>query len=183
VFNETLYRVGAESLERPSVREWLSDWLSGRKGVATHGTMQKYRQVVEGFLAFLGRKADAKLESLIQGVSSASGFASCRGPDAQTVNGLVRKVLNARSLSRSAWEYPVNPVAALPPLRTVKAPKGIFSPEQMDRLVAAAEGDWKACPFWLLPRARGYRTWWSSLAQCGSARGTINFEQSKTGTP
>jgi integrase len=185
VFNETLYRVGAESLQRPSVREWLSDWLSGRKGVATHGTMQKYRQVVEGFLAFLGRKADAKLESLIQGDFIRfrdSLLAEGRTP--QTVDGLVRKVLNAPfSLALRMGIIAVNPVAALPPLRTVKAPKGVFSPEQMDRLVAAAEGDWKGVIL------SGYYTGarlqdlvslrWRNV---DLARGAINFEQSKTGT-
>src|SRR5262249_39798943 len=36
-----------------------------------------------------------------------------------------------------------NPVAAVRPIRTSSAKKGVFSPEQIQRLLDVAEGDWK----------------------------------------
>lgn len=129
VLNETLYRVGAESLQRPSVRQWLNDWLSGRKGVAAHGTLLKYRQVVDQFLSFLGKQADAKLESLGQGeFTRFRDTLLAEGRTPQTVNGLVRKVLNAPfSLALRMGVIAVNPIAALP-LYALQRQRKAFSP-------------------------------------------------------
>jgi integrase len=184
VLNETLYRVGAESLQRPSVRQWLNDWLSGRKGVAAHGTLLKYRQVVDQFLSFLGKQADAKLESLGQGeFTRFRDTLLAEGRTPQTVNGLVRKVLNAPfSLALRMGVIAVNPIAALPPLRAAKAEKGIFSPEHINRLLAAASADWKGAilaGFYTGARLRDLvNLRWGNV---DLSRRTVSFEQSKTG--
>jgi integrase len=184
VFNETLSRVGAESLQRPSVRQWLEEWLAGRKGAASDGTMQKYRRVVDGFLSFLGKQADAKLESLTQGDFTRFRDALLsEGRTPQTVDGLVRKALNVPlSLALRMGIIPVNPIAVLPPLRVARARKGVFSTEDIGRLVATAPGDWRGLVltgFYTGGRLRDLvNLRWRNV---DLAQRVIYFEQSKTG--
>jgi integrase len=145
VLSDTLARVTGEAIHAPSIREWLDEWLAARKGTAAEATIRKYRQVVGDFTGHLGRKADARLEAITPAdFISFRDYLLAGGRTPQTVNQLVRKVLAAPfTLAVKLGQIPTNPLVAIAPLRTAEGEKGVFSPEQVARLVEVADGDWK----------------------------------------
>ena len=76
-----------------------------------------------------------------------------------------------------------NPVAAVRPIRTSSAKKDVFSPEQIQHLLEAAEGDWKGLVLRDTLQAGGWldlaRLTWSDV---DLAEKTITFVQRKTGS-
>jgi hypothetical protein len=100
---------------------------------------------VRDFLAFLGSRAELRLEALTTDDFLAfrdSLLAEGRSP--QTANLTVRKVLG-RPFVLAVRDGVIqrNPVAAVRHLRGVKAEKGVFSPEQIVRLLDVARDDWR----------------------------------------
>jgi integrase len=75
-----------------------------------------------------------------------------------------------------------NPVAAVRPIRTSSAKKGVFSPEQIERLFDVAEGDWKGlilCGYFTGGRLVDLaRLTWGDI---DLSEKTITFVQRKTG--
>jgi integrase len=145
VLSATLERVSGETIHAPSIREWLDQWLKSRQGTASNTTLLKYNQVIRDFTEHLGRKADARLEAI-----SPADFISFRdslleeGRTPQTVNQLVRKVLSTPfTLAVKLGQIPANPLIAIAPLRSAAGEKSVFTPDQVIRLVKAAQGDWK----------------------------------------
>jgi integrase len=96
-------------------------------------------------LAFLDTRADIRLEAL-----SAEDFAAYRdhllekGLAPRTVNTVVRKILK-RPLAAAVNEgfLKRNPVASIRHLRDVTVEKGIFSPEEIVKLLDGADPDWR----------------------------------------
>lgn len=151
---EQFRRVMTQSFERitgkklrpePTVREWLERWLRSEQGAVSEATIRRYAQVVRDFLAFLGSRAELRLEAFTTDDFLAfrdSLLAEGRSP--QTANLTVRKVLG-RPFILAVRDGVIqrNPIAAVRHLRGVKAEKGVFSPEQIVRLLDVARDDWR----------------------------------------
>jgi hypothetical protein len=94
VLEQTLERLTGKPIENVTVKAWFERWLKGEKGAVSEGTLKRYTQVVTTFLAFLGTRAEIRLEAL-----STEDFAKYRdqllkqGRAPRTVNIIVRKIL------------------------------------------------------------------------------------------
>jgi integrase len=145
ILSETLQRVEGRPLAHPSVREWLEQWIDTRKGAIAERTRLKYVQVKDDFLKSLGRRAGAKLESI--GLADFVQFRDQllnEGRAPQTVNHLVRKVLASPfGLAVKLGLIDPNPVAHLPALKSTRIEKGVFTPDEISKLIAVASIDWK----------------------------------------
>jgi integrase len=145
VVNATLQRLGQEPIQRPSAKLWFQRWLKTEQGAVSDSTIERYRQVTDDFLEFLGAKQNLRLASVT--TDDVVGFRDkllAEGRSPQTVNYTVRKIL--RRPFKVALEEGIidrNPVGAVRQLRGVTAEKGTFTPDQVQKLVAAARGDWK----------------------------------------
>jgi hypothetical protein len=64
IVEDTLYRLGHEPVQAPTVREFLEKWLVGERGAVTERTHLRYSQVVRDFLSTLGYRADSKLTAI-----------------------------------------------------------------------------------------------------------------------
>jgi hypothetical protein len=64
LFNDTLERLGLEKIPSLTVRQWFTRWLKTEEGAVSEGTLERYRQVTRDFLAFLGKRADVRLEAI-----------------------------------------------------------------------------------------------------------------------
>ncbi len=184
ILHDTLQRVGRGTLRMPTSREWLGEWVEGRKGSASDRTLLKYQQVTKGFLDFLGARSNAKFQTVTQGdIIQFRANLLAEGRTPQTADSLVRKILNIPfSLALRTGIIQVNPVAGLVALRGDKVSKAIFTPEQVGKLVKTADGDWKGLILSgyytgarLLDLAR--LTW----KQVDLAAKTLTIRQSKTG--
>jgi integrase len=185
IFSETLRRIGAAPLERISIKAWLEDWLT-TKQEKSEATRKAYSQAVQSFLAYLGAKGShRRLESITE--TDIRGFVEhlkAQGRSAGTVNTVVRKHLSGPfEKARKLGKIKYNPIAATDPLKHEAAVKDTFTPEQVVRLVKAAQGtDWEGAI--LLAYGTGARLQdvanlrWNSL---DLEAGIVTFRERKTG--
>lgn len=126
-------------------RAWLNEWLAGKEGVASAGTLTRYRQVIADFMEFLGQRADLPLPAISP--ADVRGYrdrltAGKRAPS--TVNLQIKKVLNVPFAAAQRLGYiPLNPCGVVESLRNNEAVgREGFRPEQVGQLVKVAGGDW-----------------------------------------
>ncbi|MEI6714386.1 MAG: site-specific integrase [Verrucomicrobiota bacterium] len=126
-------------------RAWLEEWLAGKAGAAEHRTMQKYKHVIESFIEHLGARAEQPLNAISgKDIRSFRDALKKTGIAPSTVNTNVRKILSVPFLAAfRAGFVPVNPVAGVEALLDdSEGEKDVFSTEQLNALLEAAEGDW-----------------------------------------
>ncbi len=127
-------------------RAWLEEWLVGKVGTTSAGTLTRYRQVIADFMTFLGPRADLGLAAISPtDVRAFRDHLSAGKRAPSTVNLQIKKVLNVPFAAASKFGFiPLNPCAAVESLR-VRDSEGRenFSEEQIRQLVMAAEGDWQ----------------------------------------
>ena len=182
---EIAARTTGRKFADPTIRSHLETWLKSEEGTVSDSTIERYRQVSRDFVAFLGIRADARLEALTKDV-----FLDYRDQlqlDGHSVSNINQtlKVL-ARPFKIAAAEQIIrhNPLGAIKRLRGTSAEKGTFTPEQIARLLAAAATDdeWRALI------SLGYftggrlidlaRLTWAAWNREAS---TLSFKQKKTG--
>jgi integrase len=185
IFNETLKRIGAAPLERISIKSWLEDWLM-TKQEKSEATRKAYSQAVRDFLAYLGPQGcHRRLESITE--FDIRGFAEHLKSGARssgTVNTIVRKHLSGPfEKARKLGKIKYNPIAATDALKHEAVAKDIFTPQQVVKLVNAAQGtDWEGAI--LLAYGTGARLQdvtnltWNAL---DLEAGIVAFRERKTG--
>jgi integrase len=147
VFAQAFERITGKKIEDLSVRDWLERWLASETGAVAESTLRRYRQVTKAFLAFLGTRADVRIDAI-----TTDDFIRYRdqllaaGQAPRTVNITVRKIL-ARPFKAAVNEGLLqrNPVASIRHLRDVTVEKGVFAPEQITQLLKVskvAEPEW-----------------------------------------
>jgi integrase len=146
VVNATLKRLGRDPIERPSARKWFDRWLATEKGAVSERTLERYTQIVESFLESLGSKAEVRLSAITtDDVTKFRDELLDGGRTPQTVNQVVRKILK-RPFKIALEEGVIdrNPVGAVRHLRGETVEKGVFTPEQVQKLLETAKGtDWE----------------------------------------
>jgi integrase len=145
ILSDTLQRTEGRPLAHPSVATWLEQWIETRAGAIGEGTRLKYVQVTDAFLRSLGRRRDAKLESV--GLKDFLEFRKqllLEGRSPQTADQLVRKVLASPfTMAVKLGLLSMNPMAGLPPLKSTRIEKGVFTGEEISKLIAVASPDWR----------------------------------------
>jgi integrase len=146
IIDSTMEKITGTGLASPTLREWLQQWLAGKAGANSPNTLIRYRQVVEDFLNFMGQKASGKLESVQQ--RDIIDFRTAlleQGKSPVTINLIVAKIVAAPF--RQAFAQRLirhNPIAGLPRLSEKgRKRKQAFSVEQVQKLLAAAQGEWR----------------------------------------
>jgi integrase len=144
ILNETLKRVGIETIQRINVGDWLDDWLASKEQVSA-ATRLAYEQTVREFKGYLGELGTRRrLESITE--ADIRGFVAMlrdEGRSPGTINKLVRKYLSvpfekARKLGRIKF----NPVMVLDPEKVESVARHTFTPEQVAKLISVANRDW-----------------------------------------
>lgn len=134
-----------KKIQNVTVQEWLERWLKGEAGVVADTTHSKYRQVLGGFLSFLGTRANVRLETITTlDLTRYRDQLLKEGRTPRTVNMTVRKILT-RPFAAAVNEGLIqrNPIASIRHLRDVTVEKGVFTPEQINRLLEVADPDWR----------------------------------------
>jgi integrase len=147
ILNEILERAGQEKIYVPTAKEYMDDWLKRETSPTSETAINsKQRLVARLFLESLNARANIPLSHIVENdILALRDKMVAEGRSPATANGLVRGVLGSafRYALNRGW-IPVNPVACIKkPSRTRKAEKGTFSPEQVSRLVAAADVPWR----------------------------------------
>ena len=105
------------------------------------------------------------------------------GRSPRTVNQTIKILKRPFKIALEQGLIDRNPVAAVRPIRTSSAKKGVFSPEQIRQLLEAAEGEWKGLilsAYFTGGRLTDLaRLTWGDIDLSGK---TITFVQRKTGS-
>jgi integrase len=185
IVNEILERTTGRKLYAPTAQGYFEDWLRKEQGTISDHSQQKKSQVVRLFLESLGDRRLLSLEAITEAdVVRFRDELLAAGRRPVTVNGLVRKIL-AKPFreARAKGLIQIDPVAGMKAIRDTRIQKETFTPEQIERLIKTAEGDWPGMVI------AGYFTGarlsdlanlkWSNI---DLAQRTITFRQRKTGT-
>lgn len=146
VINSILEHSGQDPIVFYKTKDWFNEWLSDKTQAKEATTAKKYKQVVDRFLAHIGRKADVGLGNLtVSDIRSFRGNLHSEGRAASTVNDLVSKILSAPLAKAVRLGYiAINPCAALEPLAEIESEAGTFSLDQLKLLTQTASSkDWK----------------------------------------
>jgi integrase len=185
VVNDILRCAGADEIDVITTRSFLTTWLEGKTNPGTH---ERYKVVVDLFFTQLGDLADKSITRV--GYKHILSFISMRremGSASKTITVDTKCLGTVFNLARRLGHIPVNPVEqalAIQPIEVKSSTKGVFTPEQIAALVAAAEGDWRTATL------LGYYTA-ARLRDCTNLRfsqidweqGIITVQQRKTKRP
>jgi integrase len=184
VIEQSFERLTGRKAENLTVRDWLSRWIKGEAGAVAGSTLGRYQQIVSAFLSFLGTRAELRLEAI-----TTEDFIRYRdqllkeGRTPRTVNVTIRKILK-RPFTAAVNEGLItrNPISSIRHLLDVSVEKGVFTPEEIARLLVVADCDWRGLIM------AGYftggrlgdlaRLTWQSI---DLAERSIMFTQKKTG--
>jgi integrase len=145
IINEMLRRLGQEPVARIKLCDWLKDWLESKVDAVSKGNYQRYQYAATQFLEFLGQDSNRMLlESVNE--SHIRGFAKklkSEGRSGPTVNKIVRGDLgNAFNRAVKLGKITHNPVHGVAAEKDPdRKPRMKFTPEQIAKLVAAANSD------------------------------------------
>jgi len=182
VLNDILEKVGEPLVDVPTIRKWFLDWLKEKTSSKSEGTSERYKYVVDAFLAHLKDRADKLLTVLT--ARDVQGYVTKRieqKVSSATVNvdgKILRTCLNR---AKRQGLISINPAEAveLPEKRSIE--RGTFTPTEVKLLIAAAKNtEWKTMILF------GYYTG-ARLTDCTQiewknldlAKGTLNFFEGK----
>jgi integrase len=135
-----------EQMEFHSVESWLRDWLEGKAGSAAKTTVERYAQVMESFITFLGPRAKSSLASVSPAdIARFRDKLRAEGRTVETAN-LGKAILNIPfEAARRQGVVNFNPVGAVDNLRKEGDSPGreAFSQQEVEKLMAEASGDWR----------------------------------------
>jgi len=128
-----------------TVRAWLADWLAGKEASKSPATRIRYKNAVDLFLSHLGPVADKHIETLKPG--DLAGFYKAQRATGKSV---VTCALNVKVIKMALAAAVRMAVLKVNPAQNVELPadgadsveREVFTPEEVARLIEAAEGDW-----------------------------------------
>jgi integrase len=141
-------RTTGEPLHFHTTREWLTEWIESKKNETELRAFLKYKQIVNEFLAHIGKKADHLLREITQtDIRSWRDALKRKGLAAPTVNHAIKILRMPFNTAHDVGHIEINPTKnAVRPLRDEAhdVSKDVFTPEQIAELIKAAPSeDWK----------------------------------------
>lgn len=142
VISEIVERTTGEPLEFYTVETWLRDWLKGKDQTKSKGTSVRYTQVVDAFIKHLDKRAALNIAHIApRDFQTFRDKETKAGKSGKTANLAVKIVGGAFNAARRQGLITTNPAEALEALPHKTASKGMFTAEQVEKLLAAASSD------------------------------------------
>jgi integrase len=180
--NETLHRLGAAKLERPTAEHYLKDWLATKENVSP-SLLRHYRFAISSFLTYLNSPRQLLEQVTDRDVTDFLESLKAEGRAGSTLNRIRRNLATPFERARKLGLVRLNPVTLTQPEKTDYIRRATFNPEDVVRLVRAAAGtDWEGLI--LLGYGSGLRLQdGANLRWCDIDLEfeVINFQQRKTG--
>jgi integrase len=169
LLGEILERVTGDRLQNYTIKVWFEHWLELKAKVRSEKTMARYRQVVRDFIKSLGNRANLALAHV-----SSKDILNYRDGllrnkrTAQTAKLSVKVISAALNTAYRQQHIASNPALAVEHLKVSITEKGVFTLEQLGKLLGKAKGDWK-CAI-LFAYYTGARL--SDVAKCDGSQST-----------
>jgi integrase len=141
-------RTVGEPLHFKTVREYLTEWVESKKNETELRAFLKYKQIINEFLAHIGKKADRLLREITPtDIRSWRDALKRKGLAVPTVNHAVKILRMPFIAAHKASYIEINPTEnAVKPLRDEAGDieKDVFIPAQIAALIESAPSeDWK----------------------------------------
>ena len=109
-------RTTGEPLHFHTAREWLSEWIESKKNETELRAFLKYNQIVNEFLAHIGKKADHLLREITQAdIRSWRDALKRKGLAAPTVNHAIKILRMPFNAAHDAGHIEINPTKSIRP--------------------------------------------------------------------
>jgi integrase/recombinase XerC len=186
LISEQMKAITGKGLAETTVRVWFGRWLMAKQGTVSEATFERYRQALEAFLAYVGKRADRPVELLqSQDIVDYRNHLRTKGVSPPTVNLVVSKIVSVplRAAARQGI-IERNPAAGLQRLLDRgKQRKLPFTVEETRKLLAVASDEWRGlilCAYGTAARLRdAANLQWSDI---DFANGVVTIFQRKTQT-
>jgi integrase len=144
LLGQVLERCTGEKLANHTIGEWLAHWLELKAKVRSPNTMTRYKQVMRDFIKSLGSRADLPLTHLSsKDVLRYRDGMLANKRLAQTANHSVKIVSAALNTAVRQQHMVSNPALAVEHVKARIAQKGVFTREQIVKLLHSATGEWR----------------------------------------
>lgn len=145
VFSDVSERLTGDRMDIPSIEEYLKDWLEYAGTRNSPSTLKRYDKVVRAFIQTLGSKSSSPVSSISP--SHIEHFVTERmqsGLAPMTVK-VDLKTLGTAFRRAEVHELIIkNPVPAVTPPKAESSERGIFTPEEVEKIINAAPSvDWQ----------------------------------------
>jgi integrase len=139
-------RVTGRQMADPTIRAHLAAWLKAEEGTVAAATLLRYRQVAGAFENWLGARAAARLDAVGKELFLAyRADLQKAGHSAQNINQIFKILRRPFKVAADERLIQHQPLGAVKRLRGAAAVKGVFTPQQIAQLLAAAPDDeWRA---------------------------------------
>ena len=185
VLNTILETTGQAPMQSETIQDYFTHWLNGKELAKKPRTAERYRIVVEKFLANLGQKARHPLGALTgRDFEKFRNESMAQGKAPKTTALEIKVLRTVLNVARRQGRILTNPAEAVELPKIVSHTRDVFTPEQVRLVLAAADDEWKTAI--LLGYYLGARLsdvinlTWESV---DLADGVITYEQGKTGKP
>jgi integrase len=185
VLNSILESTGQAPMQTETIHEYFNNWLNGKELANKPRTAERYRIVVEKFLASLGQKARRPLGALtVRDLENFRNQSMDAGKAPNTVGMEIKILRIVLNIARRQGRITTNPAEAVELPKVTSHTRDVFTPEQVRMLLAAANDEWKTAilaGFYLGARLSDViNLTWENVDLTG---GVITYEQGKTGKP
>ncbi len=134
-----------EILRNASIEDWLRGWVEEKKGAKAKGTAERYEGVIESFLKFLpaGKRSQPLAALSVADIRKYRDQLLKEGRAAATANIAVKILRGPLNLARRQGLIQTNPAEAVEMVSSDAIEKGVFTPEDVAKLIRVADRNWK----------------------------------------
>jgi len=145
VINDLLDKVGEPVIDAPSIRTWLTEWITDKETNKAEKTAERYKGVVDDFLGHLAERADRPLTVLTpRDVQRFMAKRQKEGVSSTTLSLDVKILRAALNRARKQGVLQTNPAEAVDLPENNSIERGTFSSAEVKLLVDQAKSsEWE----------------------------------------
>jgi integrase len=182
VLNNILENTGQAPMQSETIHAYFTNWLNGKQLASKPRTHERYKIIVEKFLASLGQKARRPLGALtVRDLENFRNQSMAEGKAPKTTAIEIKILRIVLNVARRQGRITVNPAEAVELPKIVSHTRDVFAPEQVRMLLAAADDEWQTAilaGYYLGARLSDViNLTWENVDLTG---GVITYEQRKT---
>ena len=178
-------RATGETVKRASVKEFLDGWAKRKELEIAGASAVEYRNVAEGFIQSIGKKAEKDVSLVTPAQVTAWRDALAGRLAAGSVNKhlkILRGAWNQAAREGVAASNPFAAVRTVKARRTFETTRRAFTLDEMRRILAAADGEWRGIIlFGLYTGQRLSDITGLAWNQIDVAEGVVRYVTAKTG--
>lgn len=142
--DDLMQACGESPLRHITARDFFTDWLGSKQLTSAKGTARRYKDIVDAFIKWLGKRADGLLSNVKpQDVQGFRDEQLSLGKANKTANLAVKTLRIALNRATRQGLILKNPADAVESLPEDSAERGTFTVEEIRKLLQVADTEWR----------------------------------------